>query len=53
MRGEGMSFSQALEYVRSKRKMVCPNYGFQAELKKYSALLDNLRSQSKNDKEKH
>ena len=30
-----MTFKQALEYVRSKRAVVCPNYGFQNELKKY------------------
>jgi hypothetical protein len=29
MRQEGMSFKQAMDYVRSKRSVICPNYGFQ------------------------
>lgn len=34
MRGENMGFKQSLDYVRSKRNIVCPNYGFQNELKR-------------------
>ena len=34
MRGENMGFKQSLDYVRSKRNVVCPNYGFQNELKR-------------------
>ena len=34
-----MSFQHALGYVRSKRSVVCPNYGFQNELKKYELQL--------------
>lgn len=29
-----MGFKQSLDYVRSKRNIVCPNYGFQNELKR-------------------
>jgi hypothetical protein len=29
MRNEGLSFKQALEYVRNRRPIICPNYGFQ------------------------
>lgn len=29
MRAENMAFKQALDYVRSKRAIVCPNDGFQ------------------------
>ena len=29
MRHDKMTFKQALEYVRSRRAVVCPNYGFQ------------------------
>ena len=39
MKHDRMSFKQALEYVRSKRAVVCPNYGFQNELKKYETTL--------------
>lgn len=39
MRSEGMSFKQAMDYVRSKRAIICPNYGFQNELKRYELAL--------------
>jgi hypothetical protein len=35
MRIEDYTFNQALDIVRAKRSIVNPNYGFQAELKKY------------------
>ena len=39
MRAEAMSFQQALTYVRNKRSIICPNYGFQNELKRYEVVL--------------
>jgi hypothetical protein len=39
MRQEGMSFKQAMDYVRGKRSVICPNYGFQSELKRYELVL--------------
>jgi hypothetical protein len=35
MRAEGMNFKQAMDYVRAKRSIICPNEGFQKELKRY------------------
>ena len=42
-----MSFKQALEYVRNKRSVVCPNYGFQNELKRYQLTLKQGIEQKK------
>ena len=39
MRSLNMSFQHALGYVRSKRSVVNPNYGFQNELSKYELAL--------------
>ncbi len=39
MRAEAMGFQQALTYVRNKRSIICPNYGFQNELKRYETAL--------------
>ena len=41
---KGMTFLQALKYLKSKRPQVCPNLGFQLQLKNYEA----LNSYSKN-----
>jgi hypothetical protein len=51
MRAENMSFQQALGYVRSKRAIICPNYGFQNELKRYETFLKKKTATSKNEKE--
>lgn len=51
MRAEGMSFQQALGYVRSKRAIICPNYGFQNQLKRYELALKKNNA-PKQDKEK-
>ena len=51
MRAENMSFQQALGYVSSKRSIVCPNYGFQNELKRYETVLKKKAVTSKNEKE--
>ena len=42
MRGEGMAFKQGLDYVRSKRSIVCPNDGFQRELKRYELTVKKM-----------
>ena len=42
MRAEKMSFKQALDYVRAKRTIVCPNDGFQKELKRFETSLKNI-----------
>lgn len=34
---KGMSFETALDYVKEKRKIVCPNDGFRKQLKDYEA----------------
>lgn len=51
MRADNMSFQQALGYVRSKRAIICPNYGFQNELKRYETVLKKKAVTNKNDKE--
>jgi hypothetical protein len=43
MRAEGMSFKQAMDYVRAKRSVICPNYGFQNELKRLETQLKKNR----------
>ncbi len=42
-----MGFKQAMEYVRSKRPIICPNYGFQNELKHYEQALKKGLEQKK------
>ena len=42
-----MTFLNALAYVRSKRSIVNPNYGFQNELKKFEI---NLKKNKKEEK---
>jgi len=42
MRAEGMTFKQAIDYVRSKRSIICPNEGFQKELKRYEITVKKL-----------
>lgn len=49
MRGEGMGFKQGLDYVRSKRAIICPNEGFQKELKRFELYVKKM---PKNDREK-
>ncbi len=34
-----MTFNHAMDYVRLKRSIICPNYGFQSELKRYDMAL--------------
>ena len=41
MKIKGMSYDEALEFVRTKRPMVHPNSGFQAQLRMYEAELRN------------
>lgn len=43
-----MSFNQALNYVRGKRSIICPNYGFQSELKRFQIVLKKV---PKNERE--
>ena len=43
-----MTFLNALAYVRSKRSIVNPNYGFQNELKKFEI---NLKKNKKEEKD--
>jgi hypothetical protein len=47
MRAERMGFKQAFDYVRSKRTIVCPNDGFQRELKKYELTLKKMQTMEK------
>lgn len=47
-----MSFKQSLEYVRSKRSIICPNEGFQRQLKRYELTLKRSLPQLEKDKEK-
>ena len=42
-----MSFKQAMDYVRSKRSVICPNYGFQNQLKRYELILKKPKQQKK------
>lgn len=39
MREKGFSFQQGLGYVRARRGIVNPNYGFQTELSRYDQQL--------------
>jgi hypothetical protein len=50
MRGEGMSFKQAMDYVRSKRSIIYPNEGFQKELKRYELAVKKLPPLGKGEK---
>lgn len=46
MRKESWSFKKAIEFVRAKRRIVCPNLGFELQLKEYEkqCCLKNLPS---------
>ena len=46
-----MSFQHGLGYVRSKRSVVNPNYGFQNELKKYELELRKNNNQGMKEEE--
>lgn len=46
-----MSFQDGLGYVRSKRSVVNPNYGFQNELKKYELELRKNNNQGMKEEE--
>ena len=35
MRKNGWNFKRAIEFVRSKRSVICPNLGFEMQLKEY------------------
>jgi len=37
-----MSFKKALDYIRMKRTFVCPNDGFQRELKRYELTVEKM-----------
>lgn len=43
MKHYGMSLSEALQYCREKRCIVCPNEGFLQQLEKYGEILYNSR----------
>jgi hypothetical protein len=45
MRAEGMALKQAMDYVRAKRSVICPNYGFQNELKRLEMQLKKNRQE--------
>lgn len=34
-----MNFIQALKFVRAKRSVICPNLGFELQLKKYDKMI--------------
>ncbi|CAD8096229.1 unnamed protein product [Paramecium primaurelia] len=42
MRKQGMSFQEAFQFVRLKRSVVCPNFGFQRQLKQFERELQNM-----------
>ena len=39
MRKNGWTFKKAIEFVRNKRSTVCPNLGFELQLKEYERLV--------------
>ncbi|CAK60831.1 unnamed protein product (macronuclear) [Paramecium tetraurelia] len=41
MRKQGMSFQEAFQFARLKRSVVCPNFGFQRQLKQFERELLN------------
>lgn len=34
-----MTFKHAIDYVRNKRSIICPNHGFQNELRRFEMTL--------------
>jgi len=46
-----MNFKHAMDYVRNKRSIICPNYGFQNELKRYELTLKKTPKKDKEEKE--
>ncbi|CAD8199920.1 unnamed protein product [Paramecium pentaurelia] len=42
MRKQGMSFQEAFQFARLKRSVVCPNFGFQRQLKQFERELQNM-----------
>lgn len=46
-----MTFKNAMEYVRNKRSIICPNYGFQNELKRYELTLKKTPKKEREEKE--
>ena len=45
---EGMRFKQALDFVREKRSIICPNAGFQSQLELIDELLQKKEFDYKN-----
>ena len=44
-----MTFNKALNYVRSKRSIICPNFGCQNELKRYELNLKKNEHPNKHE----
>ncbi|KAM3134538.1 hypothetical protein pb186bvf_013352 [Paramecium bursaria] len=51
MRLKGMSFQEAMNYVKRKRQVICPNYGFQRQLRQFEN--DLRQKKQKEQKEQH
>ncbi|CAD8113685.1 unnamed protein product [Paramecium sonneborni] len=55
MRNKDLTYSEAFSYVKSKRFVICPNSGFQRQLKNFEKLLkqpkDNLKLSAQLDSE--
>ncbi|CAD8111378.1 unnamed protein product [Paramecium sonneborni] len=49
MRKQGMSFSEAFQFTRLKRSVVCPNFGFQRQLKQFEKELQGVNGKSDTD----
>ncbi|CAD8106504.1 unnamed protein product [Paramecium primaurelia] len=52
MRNKGWTYSEAFSYVKSKRFVICPNSGFQRQLKNYEKQLRQSKEQEKQNNNK-
>ncbi|CAD8192376.1 unnamed protein product [Paramecium octaurelia] len=52
MRNKGWTYSEAISYVKSKRFVICPNSGFQRQLKNFEKQLRQLKENEKTNNPK-
>jgi hypothetical protein len=49
MKENSWNFEKAYSYVRARRSVICPNYGFVKQLKKYAEKLGTMNGDEDNE----
>jgi hypothetical protein len=51
MKTKDLSFKEALARLRARRPVVCPNLGFELQLKQYDIVLRNFKPRPRHDRQ--